>query len=215
MAIKNKRIIFLILFFIFNINIVKANENKLIFTNNGNKIYYKTFLYNEDNFIKHTDMIPGKVYQDELIIENMSDKNYNLYLKIEDSEQNELSKELLNNIEMVIYLDDELIYKGSTLGENYQTNGLEIKNSIDLHKIDKNDIKNLTVKTKLKEEYSNINNNELAKIKWTFYARTGDEINIINPDTGDSIFKLIKEIILLFITLIILLFIMYKIKSLM
>lgn len=214
MAIKNKRIIFLILFFIFNINIVKANENKLIFTNNGNKIYYKTFLYNEDNFIKHTDMIPGKVYQDELIIENMSDKNYNLYLKIEDSEQNELSKELLNNIEMVIYLDDELIYKGSTLGENYQTNGLEIKNSIDLHKIDKNDIKNLTVKTKLKEEYSNINNNELAKIKWTFYARTGDEINIINPDTGDSIFKLIKEIILLFITLIILLFIMYKIKSL-
>ena len=61
---------------------IRAYENKLYFTNNGNRLYYNSELYNEEIFMKHTDMIPGSSFEDELIIANNTNTDYKLYLKV-------------------------------------------------------------------------------------------------------------------------------------
>ena len=58
---------------------VSAKENKLYFVEKDNQIFYESGLYDEKVFMKHTDMVPGSSYTDELLIENGTNKVYKLY----------------------------------------------------------------------------------------------------------------------------------------
>lgn len=94
----------------------------------------------------HDDMYPNKRYRDVLDIENGTDNECKLYFKIVQPEQDELAKELIDNIEMEIYIDDELIYKGIATEVDINGDGVNLENAISLGLFKPNDKKTLVEK---------------------------------------------------------------------
>lgn len=186
-----KKIISLMLIIsIFSITSVFAEEkNRIYISSKDKELYYDNDEFDEDIFLHHLDLLPGQEFEDELYIENESIFPFELYLKVIEKEQDELQNELLDNILMTIYLEDEIIYEGKVKGEDYLENGVDLQDSIYLGNYDKNASKKLRVVTMLDKEYSNTENNELAEIDWEFYAIVDDEIKVINPGTNDDIMK--------------------------
>lgn len=204
-----KKVLLIILSLFLFYNMVYAEEySRIYFTDYGNRIFYKS-VTEEDIFLLHRDMVPGKVYNDTLVIENTSDILFKLYFKAEQVDQNELAKELLENIDMTIWFDDEIIYEGTASGLDYYENGINLDNQIYLGEYGENQNSILKTKVKLREEYANIANYELAKVKWNFYVLYDDELLVVNPDTGGESF-ISRELCMLLVFLLILAIIVYE-----
>lgn len=174
----------------------KDANNKLYFTSSGDRLYYDTKLFDENIFMYHDGMTPGTTYTDNLLIENGSDTDYDLYLKIKEIEEDDDANILLDNISMEIYLDDELIYTGKVKGLDYNNVGVNIQEAAYIGKYPKNTEKSLVVKTKLNEDYLNNNKEITSHIEWEFFASYDDkddknvsQVIPINPNTGDNIYK--------------------------
>ena len=208
-----KKIVLLIVAIFFAFINVNAATNRLYFTEKDNRLYYDTDVFAEDKFMAHYDMVPGKEYIDELTIENDTNQTYELYLKIRLNEQDELAEELINNILMDVYLDDELIYSGSVRGLDYNGNGVDLQESILLGKYKPNTTSLLVVKTKLADSYSNINNTSVGKITWEFYGRYGEEITPILPETSDNIIEYMILLVGSALMLTLIIFILTKDKK--
>lgn len=172
--------------------VVRAKENKLYFTGSGNRLYYNSALYDEAIFMKHTDMVPGSSYEDELVIANNARVDYKLYLRVKLREQSEAQLELLRNIEMTIFLDGKIIYEGKADGIDYTSSGVNLQNAIYIGNYAPEIVSRLVVKTRLSTEYSNTENREISYIDWEFVANYEDEVIPINPDTGDKIGMYLK-----------------------
>ena len=208
-----KKILFFTIIILLTMIQTKAITNKLYFNSNGNKLYYDTDLFNKNLFMYHVDMLPGKTYQDELLIENKTQTEYTLYLKIKENNDSELAKELVDNIIMTIYLDEIIIYEGYASGIDYIENNRIIDDSIYIGNYKSGDEQKLTVETTLKSEYSNTENTALSNIEWEFFAYYDKNMDVINPDTQDNINKAIT-IILLGSTILIIAIFSYKEKVL-
>lgn len=188
MKTLSKIITLIIIIFSYSVIIASAKEydNKLYFTSNGDRLYYDTKLFDSAIFMHHIDMVPGKSYEDKLLIENSTNINYKLYFKVKEKKQTELQNELLDNIYMEIYLEDSLIYKGKAKGLDYNNNGVDLQNSIFLGEYSSGKENELIVKTTFNKDYNNYNNDEASFIEWQFYAVYDDQIIPINPDTGTN-----------------------------
>ena len=160
----------IILLLLLSIYKVQAMGKKLYFIEKDNRIVYEKD--EEDNtFMQHLDMLPGSNYVDELEIENGTKNSYTLYLKVEDVNQSLDAQELLDNINMKLYLDNVLIYDGKAKGLDYRNQGINLQDAVLLKEFKSNDKSLLKVETKLSEEYSNKNNTDLSKVNWVFYAQ--------------------------------------------
>lgn len=206
-----KKFIALLLIILFIPYFCYSKENRLMFRDSGNRLFYQSNLFNENIFMHHTDMVPGSSYTDTLVIENKTKTNYKLYLKVIEQDLSNLANELLDNIKMTIYLDGKLIYEGYAKGLDYNSKGINLQNAIYIgeYKYDTSSI--LEVKTKLIPEYSNTENNEFSYANWEFIANYENDLIVINPDTGDKIEVVIKMLSTILITIVILL-IVIKIK---
>lgn len=206
-----KKFIALLLMILFIPYFCYSKENRLMFRDSGNRLFYQSNLFNENIFMHHTDMVPGSSYTDTLVIENKTKTNYKLYLKVIEQDLSNLANELLDNIKMTIYLDGKLIYEGYAKGLDYNSKGINLQNAIYIgeYKYDTSSI--LEVKTKLIPEYSNTENNEFSYVNWEFIANYENDLIVINPDTGDKIEVVIKMLSTILITIVILL-IVIKIK---
>ncbi len=190
---------------------VFAKDNILSFEDYGsNRLRYKSSLFNEDIFIHHTDMIPGSSYVDRLIIENKTKTDYKLYLRVVEKEQSKLANELLENIEMMIYLNGKLLYEGYAKGLDYNGEGINLQNAIYIGEYKADNVSILEVKTKLIPEYSNTENNELSYIDWEFIANYEEDLIVINPDTGDNILIFLRISLTILITISVSLIIINK-----
>ena len=114
-----KKFIALLLIILFIPYFCYSKENRLMFRDSGNRLFYQSNLFNENIFMHHTDMVPGSSYTDTLVIENKTKTNYKLYLKVIEQDLSNLANELLDNIKMTIYLDGKLIYEGYAKGLDY------------------------------------------------------------------------------------------------
>lgn len=166
-----KKKIILIALLVFLITPVTAKENKLYFTEKDERIYYESKLIDEDMFMKHTEMVPGEKYKDELKIENGTNTKYTLYFKVVPREQSEEADELLENIEMKITLDGEEIYEGKATGLDYTDEGVDLQEAILVGEFSPSKTAKMEVETKLSEEYDNTENEEFSYIDWSFYAQ--------------------------------------------
>ncbi len=199
-----KRVIFVILFIF--MSSVSAKENKIYFTGDEDRLYYKTENIDEDIFIKHLDMLPGKEFRDELIIENKTLYTYKLYLKAKES----IDNDFLDNIIMQIYLENNLVYDGNANGLNYNNNGLEEAIYIGEYKANSSD--KLIVMTKLRDDYKGDSDNKISDINWEFYASYDDLVIPINPDTSADK-KIVFLVVLCGILCVILLLIFFMSKD--
>ena len=160
-------------------------------------------------------MVPGKEYEDILLIENGTDTKYTLYLKVKELEQDDLANELIDNIEMTVYLDGNEIYQGKARGLDYGSH-VNLQNAIKIGDFYKNANSVVRVITKLSENYDNIHNEEIAKIEWQFYAyydegtEHGYHEIIPNPNTGDYHRIVIKALLCSLLLITIILFVIIK-----
>lgn len=180
---------------------VNAKDNRLYFSEENKRLYFESSLLDKNIFINHLDMTPGTEYNDKLIIENSSNKDYTLYFKVEVKEQNENALELLDNILMKIYINDDLIYDGKSTGIDYNVNGINLQDAIKIGVIPKNSKVNLVATTKLDEEYSNVDYNDYSYVDWNFYAEYDDSIDVIVPRTDlnqSNTYKIAAFILLVF-----------------
>lgn len=181
-----KKIVLLIItLFTFMSLQVSAKENRLYFTESDDKLYYENELLNEDVFLKHLDMVPGKVFNDELVIENGTNDAYILYFKVIPKEQSSDADLLLDNINIEILLDGKLIYNGPVSGSDLQE-------AIELGKIKAKNSSKMIVKTTLDEDYSNTLFNDLTYVDWAFSAQQSvddEPVEIIpSPNTMKNSF---------------------------
>ncbi len=175
-----KKLLLLIFCCIFVITPVFAKENKIYFTESNDRIYYDSSLIDDNLFMKHLDMVPGKKYIDELKIENGTDILYDVYFKVQSK-----SDELLDNILMKIYLDDTLIYDGIATGIDYFDKGVNLQDAIFLESMNSGKVSTMRVETSLSKEYSNIENYDTSSIDWSFYAQYGNnDVQPMIPKTG-------------------------------
>ena len=192
------RVICILVVLLLTITPVSARDatNKLYFTSSGNRIYYDSKLFDTKTFMHHRDMVPGSSYEDLLLIENNTNTEYDLYFKVKEVNQNEYANELLDNIEMQIYLEDELIYDGTVKGLDYNNSGLNLQESVYLGKYTKGIEKELIVKTHLSEEYETITDENLSHIEWEFYAVYDNKVDVVPPNPGTGIDIIDKETLL-------------------
>lgn len=181
-----KIITFLLLFFLL-ISPVKALENKLYFTEEDGQLYYQSSLIDEKVFLKHLDMMPGDTFTDELIIENGTEEEHDLYFKVIPADEDSNVRDLFDHLTMKIYLDDELIYDGFVRGLDYSNTGVNLQDVVLLGKFEPDDRSVMVVETKLLESYNNTNVNGNSTIDWTFYADYRKDPDPEPEDPGDDI----------------------------
>lgn len=131
-------------------------------------------------FMSFTNMVPGGVYKDKLVIENASWKNYHVYMRIVPREgQTEIQNELLKKIAMKVYYKDQLIYDGDVTGYHYSdANGKEdMQGLVPLGSYSKKQQREIRVELQLDPElglqddgsykYADV----LTKIDWEFMVQ--------------------------------------------
>ena len=174
-----KKIIYTFILFAFITSTVYADENKIYFTESDGRIYYQDY---DHTFMNHPDMVPGREYTDILSLENETSIKYGLYVKLKKINDSAAANELFDNINMKIYIDDNLIFEGSARGLTI-VDGEEVLNDIiklvDMHP---NTTHTLMVKTQLSRDYTNINYTDATYVNWVFYASYGDPDEPIEPD---------------------------------
>ena len=205
-----KKLFFLLILFL--TVYVQADENKLYFVEENNKLVYETGK-DSNIFMQHLDMIPGSTYTDEMKIQNGTKKDYTLYLKVEEQEQSVVANELLDNINMVVYLNENVVYDGKIKGIDYRNVGVNLQDAVLLKKMVSNEEVLLKVDLKLDEKYDNKNGNDFSKINWLFYAQYEDNNPVIIenvPRTSSNSNMVVIGLITIIISLI---FIFYGILA--
>lgn len=172
--------IFNILLFIsfFWLSFVYADNNKLYFTETNGRLYYDSAL-DDNSFMKHLDLVPGSVNEDTLVIENGTNTDYTLYLKLKPKSDAEEARELLSKLKMQIYLDNNLIYDGIASGVDYNNTGVNLSEAAKIGMVSAKHTYTLKVVTTLDTDYDNTENDEYSLVDWTFYAEYNDEVKEI------------------------------------
>lgn len=174
-----KKILFALILYMAACFSIYAADAKVYFTESNGRIFYEDF---DNTFMNHSDIIPGKEYTDYLDIENDTSIEYGLYVKFKNTNNSADANDLFDNINMKIYVDDVLVYDGSSRGIVEDNSNLS--NPVGLVTLEPNSVHQLKVKTKLLESYSNIDYSEYSYINWVFYAEYSDNGSnpIIDPD---------------------------------
>lgn len=189
--------------------------NRLYFTNNGDRLYYDNEKIDDETFMNHQDMLPGKTYTDELIIENGTDTEYVLYFKVKERDQSEELSEFLDHIEMKIYLDDELIYEGYVKGKDYTEEGINLQDAVKLGDAayKKGEEHKLVVETMLEYDYNDTTERDVSLIDWQFIAEYEEELIPILPNTGDNIITTVIISVVSIMALVFILIVLFRRKE--
>lgn len=109
------------------IGVVSAEETKkLYFEETKGTMTWNPVRGSDGNwFMDFTNMIPGGKYEDNLQIENGSNKAYKLYVQAVPLEQDEEQNRLLEAISMKVSLDNNELYNGTASGKEYEDGNLQ------------------------------------------------------------------------------------------
>lgn len=130
------------------------------------------------NFLEKTRrLLPGDSFIEDIQISNKDKKNAKYYMKIDIAENDEETRKLLSQIDLIIRSGDEIIYKGKFFNEEKILLAM-------LNKGEKKDIQfEVSAPIELSNEYTNI----VPKFSITFFAEFEAEKIPLNPKTGDDI----------------------------
>lgn len=143
------------------------------------KIYYDSERF-DDRFMIHENMTPGgETYTDTLTVENGTSKEYDIYFKISSENNSAKAENLIEHIEMKIYLDGTLFYDGKARGLDYRSQGVDLSNAVKIGTFAPGSSKEMRVETYLDSAYEDINNPDTSSTHWHFYIT-----DPIDPDPG-------------------------------
>lgn len=188
-----------IIFIVFMICLlpVNAKVNRLYFSLEDKKLYYDSKLLDKNIFMNHIDMTPGSKYYDDLVIENETKKDFNLYFKVETKEQSEDAINLLKSIKMKLFFDGTLIYEGNVLGVEYDD--INLTNAVEIGNIKSNEKYILSAEVELDTSYTNFEYTDYSYVDWNFYAEFDDSIEVVVPKTDKNSSNIIKIVSLILV----------------
>ena len=176
-------------------NYVRETET-LYFEEQNGKMVWKNVAGDETNgFMDFTNMLPGEEYEEQLDIENGSQKTYALYVKAVPLDQGEKADELLERISMKVIRENETLYEGSASGKEY--NKTDLQKVIYLGTYKAGEKEQIHVKLKLDSNIGLEYNELLAQNDWKFMVTEitdkensdgtpGKSQTIHAPQTGDT-----------------------------
>ena len=169
---------------------------RLYFTEENGTMTYTPYrdgqsVENGNWFMSFTNMVPGGIYHDQLSIENGSNKNYDLFMEIVPREQEQIKNELLEQISMSIYYNDQLIYNGKATGSQYGE-GENMQQVVALGYYGSKSSGNIRVDLMLNPDlaleddgtfqYADV----LTKIDWKFMVQEHTSTTPVNPGGNDN-----------------------------
>lgn len=153
---------------------------KLSFSLNNGRMEYTPYRNGEgveegNWFMSFTDMVPGGIYRDKLVIENQSGWDHRIFMRVLPRAQDSLRDEILNMISMKVWLDGSLLYDGTAMGSSVEYLD-SLQRMVYLGRYKPNTARTITVELQLDPElaldetgtckYADI----LSKIDWEFWA---------------------------------------------
>ena len=164
-------------------------KNKVYVYEKDEKIYYDSKQF-DDRFMVHENMIPGDSYSDELVVENGTSYEHDIYFKIAlDDANTENAKDLLDYIDMKVYVNDALFYNGKAKGKDYRNEGVDLTDAVLIKRFAAHESVSMRVETHFDENYEDIENRDVARTHWLFYLsdqpEKPEEITP-NPRTNDD-----------------------------
>ncbi len=161
---------------------VSAIEDNTVYIReeDGKAVYEAANGFNE-RFMVHEDMTPGgAVYTDYLVVENGTSNDYDIFFKITSENNTIKANNLIEHIEMKIYIDDVLFYNGKARGLDYRSLGVNLTDAIKIGHFASGESVRMKVETHLDATYEDINNPDTSKTHWHFFV-TGEEPNPDEP----------------------------------
>ena len=133
------------------------------------KIYYDSERF-DDRFMIHENMTPGgQVYTDTLTVENGTSKEYDIYFKITSENNSAKADNLIEHIEMKMYLDGVLFYDGKARGLDYRSQGVDLTDAVKIGTFSAGSSKEMRVETFLDSAYEDIDNPDTSLTHWHFF----------------------------------------------
>ena len=165
-----KKLFAAILASLFIVSPVFADDNVVYIRESDGKIVYDASDGFDDRFMVHEGMVPGgEVYTDYLTVENGTSKGYDIYFKISAENNTPKARNLIEHIEMKIYIDDQVFYDGKARGLDYRSQGVNLSDAIKLKYFEPGDSVHMKIETFLDTSYEDINNPDTSRTKWHFY----------------------------------------------
>ena len=164
-------------------------KNKVFVYEQDEKIYYDSKQF-DDRFMVHENMVPGDSYSDELVVENGTSYEHDIYFKVAlDDANTENAKDLLDYIDMKVYVNDALFYNGKAKGKDYRGEGVDLTDAVLIKRFAAHESVSMRVETHFDESYEDIDNHDTAHTHWLFYLsdqpEKPEEITP-NPRTNDD-----------------------------
>jgi hypothetical protein len=182
-----KRIFSAILASLFIVAPVSAADNTVYIREADGKVVYEASDGFNERFMFHEDMVPGgDAYTDYLTIENGTSNSYDIFFKITAENNSIKASNLIEHIEMKVYIDDVLFYDGKARGLDYRAQGVNLTDAVKIKNFASGESVHMKVETRLDSTYEDINNPDTSKTQWHFYA-TGEEPDPEKPVEPEEI----------------------------
>lgn len=168
---------------------VFAEENvvSIVETDDGKIVYNAADGFNE-RFMVHEGMVPGgETYTDYLTVKNDTSKGYEVFFKITSENNSAKASNLIDHIEMKIYIDDNLFYDGKARGLDYRSQGIDLTDAVLIQYFDPGQSVTMKIETYLDTAYSDIDNPDTSRTHWHFYITDGTEPDPDDPITPDEV----------------------------
>lgn len=169
-------------------------------------------------FMDFTNMVPGGRYEDDLQIENGSDKTWKLYMQAVPVEQDEEKDQLLEQISMKVSLDEEELYNGTASGTEYENGNLQDVIYLGTYEAGKQS--HITVELELNKDLGIEYSDKLTRSDWKFMVtevkQTSEKTTpqvIQPPKTGDSTNLALYQALMAASLLFMLGLIIYRVKT--
>lgn len=164
-------------------------KNRVYVYEKDEKVYYDSKLF-DDRFMVHENMVPGDSFSDTLVVENGTSDEHDIYFKVALDEANtENAQDLLDYIDMKVYINDKLFYNGKAKGKDYRGEGVDLTDAVLIKRFAAHESVSMRVETHFDESYEDIGNHDTAHTHWLFYLsdqpEKPEEITP-NPRTNDD-----------------------------
>lgn len=160
-----------------------VEENTVTIIESNGQIVYNAADGFDERFMVHEGMVPGgETYTDYLTIKNDTSKGYEVYFKITSDNNSAKASNLIDHIEMKIYIDDTLFYDGKARGLDYRSQGVDLTDAVQIQFFNPGQSVRMKIESYLDTAYSDIDNPDTSRTRWHFYV-TGET----EPDPDDPI----------------------------
>lgn len=144
-------------------------KNKVYVYEQDEKIYYDSKFF-DNRFMVHENMVPGDSFSDTLVVENGTSYEHDIYFKIAlDESSTNNAKDLLDYIDMKVYVNDALFYDGKAKGKDYRSEGVDLTGAVLIKRFAAHESVSMRVETHFDENYEDIDNHDAARTHWLFY----------------------------------------------